>query len=56
MRKNGADSYETYIDIISQIRLSLNSLSILLHYQCILVIGILIEWSFLDERSFLRYY
>ena len=54
-KKNGADSYETYIDMFLQIRLSLNSLSILSLSMYLSSIGILISGVFWTERSFLRY-
>ena len=54
-KKNGADSYETYIDMILQIRLSLNSLSILSLSMYLSSTGILISGVFWTERSFLRY-
>ena len=54
-RKNGADSYETYIDMISADKASLNSLSILSLSMYLSSTGILISGVFWTERSFLRY-
>ena len=54
-KKNGADSYETYIDMISTDKAKFNSLSILSLSMYLSSTGILISGVFWTERLFLRY-
>ena len=54
-KKNGADSYETYIDMISADKAKFKQFINLSLSMYLSSIGILISGVFWTERSFLRY-